>query len=215
MNDSINDTIDLREESEEFDEVDEILASGSMTVAAETRHTGFIELALVVVANVIWAVVGLVLWLPKLIRAVLWTAIRTIHSALTDQSSGRAVAGIKEVSRSYVERFVHRQSEQARVGRRHELRPFRLVAEVGWALGFYLLLLRWLAPERFGPVWGRVVEWTGAARDAGSAAMTELKGWLVPDPGTFDEIGLKATGLVLLAVFVGLVLGFWLGRRGR
>ncbi len=212
MNDSQNDTIDLKEE---LDDIDEVLATGSLTVAAESRDTGVVELALVSIANVIWAVVGLVLWLPRVTRAVLWTALRTIHSALTDQSSGRAVAGIKEVSRSYVERFLHRRSEQAWVGRRHELRPFRLIAETGWTILFYLVLLRWLTPERFSPVWERLVEWSRIAQGWSVSAAAKLKAWLAPDLASFDATRLQVAGILLLASFVGVALGFWLGRRGR
>ena len=219
MDTSVNDTIDLKNDTidlkEEVDDFDEVLAGGSISVAEESRRVGWVEWALVAIANVIWAVVGLVLWLPQVTRALLWTVLRTVHSALTGQQSGRAVAAIEQVSRSYVERFLHRRSEQAWVGRRHELRPFRLVGEVAWASLFYLVLLRWLAPGVFGSVWTRLAEWGSRAEQWSLAALATVKGWLAPAPGAFEDVGVKAATVVFAALFIGLALGFWLGRRGR
>ena len=210
VTDTERDTIDLKDE---LDDIDEILATGSLSVAADTRRTGFIELALMSIANAIWAIVGLVLWLPRAARAVLWAVLKTVHSALTDQSSGRAVAGIKEVSRSYVERFLHRESQQAWVGRRHELRLFRSIAEAAWLVFFYLLLLRWLAPARFQPIWERIAAWVGAADATGRSALASAQTSVGEALASFEASRLVAAGGLLAAMLIGTGLGFWLGRR--
>jgi hypothetical protein len=201
--------------AEELADIDEVLATGALEVAAEARRSGWVELSLVGIANTIWAVLGLIVWLPQAARAVLTAALRTIHSAMTHQSSDRAIAGIKRVSRSYAERFLKRQGPTVLVGRRHELRPFRLVGEVVWAACFYLVLLRWLAPSRFGPVWQSVTSWAGTVQDKAMAGGGWLEALLLPDLASLDASRLQAVGVLLLASFVGLVLGFWLGRRGR
>lgn len=240
MKETTHDTVDLKEELGDIDavlaesraaldEVDDDSAGGE--AAPDDFHLGldpgaaqdrssvgpgrWIELALLTVANAIWAVVGLVLWLPQTARAVLWAALRTVHAALTQQSSARAVAGIQQVSRSYVDRFLGRRGEQAWVGRRHELRPFRLVGEVAWTCGFYLLVLRWLAPERFANVWSRLVAWAAVGRAWAGEFWTAAQGWLTPDLASLDFTRAQAAGILLVASLVGLVLGFWLGRRRR
>lgn len=209
---SEHDTIDLEEE---LGDIDAVLAEGSLEVAARAGRAGFVELFLIAVANTIWAVVGLVLWLPQALRAVLAAALRIIHSALTHQSPGRAIAGIRRVSRAYVDRFLTRHSEQVFVGRRHELRPFRLLGEVLWAAAFYLLMLRWLAPGYFRPVWQRLL---GAWEIAGQAGL-KLVGFgrelLATGVESLDGVRLQVGGTVLGVAVIGVLLGFWLGRRGR
>lgn len=210
---SVHDTVDLEEE---LGDIDAVLAGGSVEVAERGRRTGNIELVLITVANTIWAVVGLILWLPQTVRAVLGAALRTIHAALTNQSSDRAIAGIRRVSRSYVERFLRRQSGgQSQVARRHELRPVQLVLETGWLAVFYLLVLRWLAPARADAIWGRVVRWG----EAGWEALGGIPAWIAslprPDLASLDVSRLEAAGILLVAALAGLGLGIWLGRRGR
>jgi hypothetical protein len=210
---SVHDTIDLEEE---LGDIDAVLSKGSVEVAARGRRAGAIELVLITVANGIWAVVGLILWLPQTARAVLAAALRTIHAALTQQSSDRAIAGIRRVSRSYVERFLRRQGgEQALVGRRHELRPLQLLLETSWLAAFYLLLMRWLTPARFDTVWGRLVVWAEKAWAWGAAALSRAAGVLRPDLAALDVSRLEAGGVLLVAVVAGLALGLWLGRRRR
>ena len=209
---SEHDTIDLEEE---LGDIDAVLAEGSLEVAARARRAGFVELFLIGIANTIWAVVGAVLWLPQALRAVLTAALRIIHSALTHQSPGRAIAGIRRVSRAYVDRFLTRRSEQVFVGRRHELRPFRLVGEVLWAAAFYLLLLRWLAPNYFEPVWRRILGAWEIAREAGVQSVSVGRELLTTGVESLGGARLQVGGTLLGVAVVGVLLGFWLGRRGR
>jgi hypothetical protein len=142
--------------------------------------------------------------------------LRTIHAALTNQSSDRAIAGIRRVSHSYVERFLRRQGGgQSQVARRHELRPFRLLFETGWLMAFYLLLLRWLAPARFDGIWARLVEWGETAWAWSLERLTQVAGLLRPDLAELDVSRLEALGILLVAAIVGLALGLWLARRRR
>ncbi|MCZ6726480.1 MAG: hypothetical protein O7A98_03895 [Acidobacteria bacterium] len=212
METSVHDTVDL---AEELGDVDEAQATGSLEVASEARRSGLVELLLVGIANTIWAVVGLIVWLPQAVRAVLTATLRTIHAAMTHQSSDRAVAGIKRVSRSYAERFLKRQGSPVWVARRHELRPFRLLGEGAWAVFFYFMLLRWLAPAKFGPVWQSVSSWAGTAPAKALAVGGGIKDLLPPDLAAVDASRLQAGGVLLVASLVGLILGLWLGRRGR
>jgi hypothetical protein len=196
---SVHDTIDLEEE---LGDIDAVLAAGSVEVAAQGRRASTIEFVLITLANCVWAVLG--------------AALRTIHAALTNQSSDRAIAGIRRVSHSYVERFLRRQGGgQSQVARRHELRPFRLLFETGWLMAFYLLLLRWLAPARFDGIWARLVEWGETAWAWSLERLTQVAGLLRPDLAELDVSRLEALGILLVAAIVGLALGLWLARRRR
>jgi hypothetical protein len=222
MTDSLHDTIDLKDDLEDLDLVGEMgagaTAAGEASSASEPvagSPPGIVELILVSAANAIWAVVGLVIWLPQATRAVLEATLRTAHAALTHQPSARVVAGIQQVSRSYTERFLGRHGDPVLFGRRQELRPLRLVGETAWTVAFYLVVLRWLAPQIFGPLWERL---SGATKGA-AAAVADAGGRffdrLVPDLASLDANGLQVGGTLLGVAFVGLALGFWLGRRER
>ncbi len=209
-----HDTIDVEED---LNDIAALLAEDTVpvAVAAQGRRVGFVELVLVSLANSIWAVVGLVLWFPQALRAVLSAALRVIHSAMTHQRSDRAVVGIKQVSGLYFDRFLRRRGQPVFVGRRHELRPFRFLAETVWVVGFYLILLRWLAPSAFQLAWERLTAWW-------SVAATWLVGggaWLqerLAASSTMPTLSWLQAGLALLAMAVlGALLGVWLGRRRR
>lgn len=207
-----HDTIDVEEE---LDDIAALLADDTVPIAPRGRRVGIVELLLVGIANGIWAVVGLILWLPQAFRAVLGAALRVIHSALTNQRSDRAIAAIKSVSSLYFDRFLHRRGEPVFVGRRHELRPFRLVAEAAWVTGFYLLLLRWLAPSLFEPAWERLVIWWGLCATWLAVAVAWLRGLAAVDAVVLTPSRLQAGGALLAAAVLGVLLGFWLGRRRR
>jgi hypothetical protein len=212
VSDPVHDTVDL---AEELGDIDAVLASGSVDLATREQRVGSVEGVLVTVANGIWAVVGLVLWLPQVVRAVLGAALRTVHAALTNQSSDRAIAGIRRVSRSYVERFLRRTGEPSHVARRHELRPVHLLLETGWLAAFYLLLIRWLAPGRFAAIWGWLEGLWGAAWNRTLGLGAAALGILRPDLANLDVSRLQAAAVLFVAALVGVVLGVWLGRRGR
>jgi len=210
-----HDTVDVKDEVESEEDFSDVALEGSLEVARHARREGIVELVLISIVNGVWAVVGLVLWLPQVVRATLGAILKTVHSALTHQSSHRAIAGIRHVSRSYADRFLSRRGDTVLVGRRHEFRPFQLLVEVVWALGFYLVLMRWLTPSLFAPIWDRVL----FARDVTWILLVDLwgstKAMLQPDLASLDVTKLQAGGVLFVAAIVGLGLGIWLGRRGR
>jgi hypothetical protein len=221
MTDSLHDTIDIKDDLEDLDldgdiGAGESAAGGTRSAAgtAEVSPPGVVELILVSAANGIWAVVGLVIWLPQATRAVLEATLRTVHAALTQQPSARVVSGIQQVSRSYTDRFLKRHGDPVLFGRRQELRPLRLIGEAAWTVAFYLLVLRWLAPRSFGPLWERLRGATAAAGSGVASASGRFFNALLPDLPSLDA-GLQVGGALLAVAFVGLALGFWLGRRQR
>jgi len=221
MTDSLHDTIDIKDDLDDLDLGGDIGAGESG--AEDTRSAvapvaasppGVVELILVSAANGIWAVVGLVIWLPQATRAVLEATLRTVHAALTQQPSARVVSGIQQVSRSYTDRFLKRHGDPVLFGRRQELRPLRLLGETAWTVAFYLLVLRWLAPHAFGPLWERLRSATAAAGSGVASASGRFFDALL-DFASLDANGLQLGGALLVVAFVGVVLGFWLGRRER
>lgn len=205
-----HDTVDV---AEEIDEIDALLAEDTVPVPGPGRRVGVVELVLLTLANAIWAIVGLVLWLPQALRAVLGAALRVIHSALTNQRSDRAVTGIKIVSGLYFDRFLRRRGEPTLVARRHELRPFRLVGEILWIVGFYLLVLRWLAPSTFEPIWERLVSWWNVGAGESASVAGGLLEFATSLPGLVPEGRWLWIGAALGMGALGLLLGHWLGRR--
>lgn len=204
------DTIDLEEE---LGKVDAMLDTGAYRVAADADRSSRIEMVLVAIADGLWAVIGLVLWLPQAVRAILAALLRTVHAALTHQSSERAIAGIRRVSRFYVDRFLHRTTEGTMVARRHELRVMRMLFEVVWAAAFYLLLLWWLSPATFAPIWQRLSEVAVAARDQAVASLVLMRDAAAVDLADLDLTRLQVAATLTLAVLLGLALGMWVGRR--
>ncbi|MGB5550384.1 MAG: hypothetical protein WBO74_07795, partial [Thermoanaerobaculia bacterium] len=70
------------------------------------RRPNRIEQVIVLLADAVWAVVGPVLWIPQIVRVVVTTAIRLVHSALTRQSIDSIRGPIRRVSRFYVDGFL-------------------------------------------------------------------------------------------------------------
>ncbi len=211
MSEPVLDTVDLRDE---VDDLDELLGEGSVEVAARARRASHLEFGMVTIANVLWAVVGLVLWLPQAFRAVLGAALRVVHSALTHQESDRAIAGIRRVSRFYTDRFLRTQGGGSpTVGRRHEWRPLRLLFEIAWAAAFYLLVLKWWRPETFAPIGARLESFASTAWERLGGAAASTLDWIAFDPSVLGGIWLRVTATVLVAIGLGLLLGLWLGRR--
>ncbi len=176
-----------------------------------------IEHGIVLAANAVWAVVGLVLWLPQLARVVLLAAVRVVHSALTRQPVETVRGPIRRVSRFYVDGFLKpgRTWNQGVFSARDLALP-RLLGEAAWAGLFYLLLLRLFDPIGFGAVWSRLLDWGArllvGTRDLLAGALArwpDAQGALGAVPNT---LRLVMVALVLVAFLGGLVLG---SRRRR
>jgi hypothetical protein len=177
-----------------------------------------IEQGIVLAANAVWAVVGLLLWLPQLARVVLLSSVRIVHSALTRQPVETARGPIRRVSRFYLDGFLKPgRTWNTGVFSARDLALRRLVGEAAWAGVFYLLLLRLLDPIGFAAVWSRLTDW--GARLVVALRDLAVRAWgLLPDalsglreaPNT---LRLTLAAFVLLAFLGGLLLGR--GRRRR
>lgn len=175
-----------------------------------------IEQVIVLLADAVWAVVGLVLWIPQIVRVVVTTAIRLVHSALTRQSIDSIRGPIRRVSRFYVDGFLtpgQPRSSGAYASR--EPRLGRFLSEAVWVIVVWMLVLRLASQQAFDKVWS-----TMAA--AGSKAWTLLAGLAkdlvsrLPEGfGALIELGTAprlVLGILVILVSLG---GFILGRRRR
>ncbi len=174
-----------------------------------------IEHGIVLAANAVWAVVGLLLWLPQLARVVLLSAVRLVHGALTRQPASAVRGPIHRVSRFYVDGFLKpgRTWSQGVFSAR-ELELPRLLGEAAWAAIFYLFLLRLFDPLGFGAIWSRLTDW--GARLVVALQDLAVRAWgLLPDAVTElrelpNALRLTLVGFVLAAFLGGFLLG-----RGR
>lgn len=184
--------------------------------AVRTDPSERVEQGLVLAANAIWAVVGLVLWLPQIARVVLTSAARLVHAALTRQPADAARGPIRRVSRFYVDGFMRVKrsgAAQARYSAR-DLRLRRLLLEVLWAGAFYLVLLRIVSPELFAVAWQWIVAVASWSLDRLAEALAALWAWLPEAWRQLAALGPRLRiGLVALAVVVLLLAGWLLGRR--
>jgi hypothetical protein len=174
-----------------------------------------VEHGLVVAANAIWAVVGLLLWLPQIARVVLTSVWRLVHAALTRQSPDAARGPIRRVSRFYVDGFMGWKPPAATgtMYSSRDLRLRRLLLEVLWAAAFYLVLLRFVSPERFERAW----TWLLAAATWLLERLGELLAtawtWLPSGIRQVGDLGLGLKIAFALTVLLALAGGWVLGRR--
>ncbi len=182
----------------------------------ERPRGNLIEQGILLLANAVWAVVGLVLWLPRLARVVLAASVRLVHAALTRQPADAVRGPIRRVSRFYIDGFLKpgRTWASGMYGAR-DLALKRLVGEAAWAGVFYLALLRLFDPVWFERIWSRLTEW--AARLVLGLRDLATRAWdLLPDAlaGLRELPNFVRLTLVafVLAAFVG---GFILGRGRR
>ncbi len=174
-----------------------------------------IEHGIVLAANAVWAVVGLMLWLPQIARVLLVAAVRVVHSALTRQPVETVRGPIRRASRFYVDGFLKPgRTWNPGVFSARDLALPRLLGEAAWAGVFYLFLLRVFDPIGFGAVWSRLTEWAARAalalRDLGARALNLLPAALSGLRELPNALRLTLVGFVLLALLGGFLLG-----RGR
>lgn len=175
-----------------------------------------IEQAILLLADMVWAVVGLVLWIPQIVRVVVTSAARLVHAALTRQPIDSIRGPIRQVSRFYVDGFLSpgRQASVSNYGRR-ELQLGRFLIEAAWVSAVWLGVLHLVDREAFLRVrqtlsrfvvwaWGWLVELT-----------TTLAGYLPDSIRDFVDLGTGASLVLGFALTVFFVVGFFLGRRSR
>jgi hypothetical protein len=170
------------------------------------------------VANGVWAVVGLFFWVPLLVRAVLLSAVRIVHGAVTRQPPTYLRAFIASETRFYLAGFwTRKRLKQVGSQRKYHLKLRRLVGEVLWAGAFYLGLLRLVDRERFLSLWRPALDLaTGGWEKLAGLARTSVS-WIPEQLPRLIESGYPEwiiAGLIVLVVLFGGV-AFGLGLQLR
>lgn len=175
-----------------------------------------IEQIILLIADAVWAVVGLVLWIPQIVRVVITSAIRLIHSALTRQPIDTIRGPIRQVSRFYIDGFLSpgREKTAGNYGSR-QLQLGRFLMESLWVVAVWLAVLSLISQEAFATVWqglGRFAAWLWAwvAELAGIVAAN-----LPESAGAFANLGTLGSLVLAFVLVVFLAAGFILGRRSR
>lgn len=183
--------------------------------APRTEPSERVEQGLVLAANAIWAVVGLVLWLPQIARVILTSAWRLVHAALTRQGADAARGPIRRVSRFYVDGFMGLKGPPAgqTTYSSRDLRLRRLLGEALWAVAFYLLVLRGFSPERFATVWERLSAAAGWTVERLVAGLTAAWNWMPEGVRQLGELPPTLRIVLVGVVLLVLAAGWLLGRR--
>lgn len=175
-----------------------------------------IEQVIVLLADAVWAVVGLVLWIPQIVRVVITTAIRLVHSALTRQPIEAIRGPIRRVSRFYVDGFLTpRRSRTSGAYASRQPRLGRFLVEAVWVIVVWLLVLRLVSPQIFDKVWNAIASVAASAWGLLVAQARDLAARLPEGFGALIELGTAPRlmlGILVILVFVG---GFVLGLRRR
>ena len=171
-----------------------------------------IEQIIVLLADSVWAVVGLVLWIPQIVRVVITSAIRLVHSALTRQPIDAIRGPIRRVSRFYVDGFLtpgRSRSSGAYASR--EPRLGRFLIEAIWVIVVWILVLRLVSQPAFDKVWSVMASTAASTWKLLGAWARNLASRLPEGFEALIELGTAPRlflGILVLLVFVGgLVLG--------
>jgi hypothetical protein len=179
-----------------------------------TPRTQRIEQAIVLMANSVWAVIGLILWIPQIGRVVVTSALRLIHAALTRQPIEGIRGPIRQVSRFYVDGFLSVATDGK--GASFSARQWqigRFVLEALWVALVWLAVLRLVRAQAFAAVWSRLAAAGGAVWERAA----ELVPWAIERaPETvrsFLDLGTGVRLTIAVLLLLALVGGFILGRR--
>ena len=135
--------------------LDAVVEAKKQTAPGSERARHPVEMSLVVLANLVWGVAGLMLWIPVLVRTFLLSVTGLVHGALTGQRPLATAQRIRRASRFYADPFLRSGQFESPSGARQTLRLPQLLFEVLWAAFFYTVVL-WLAgvlsfsPRAFG-----------------------------------------------------------------
>jgi hypothetical protein len=175
-----------------------------------------IEQVIVLLADAVWAVVGLVLWIPQIVRVVTTTAIRLVHSALTRQPIDAIRGPIRRVSRFYIDGFLT-PGKSRTSGAYASRQPLlgRFLVEAVWVIVVWLLLLRLLSPQIFVKVWNATASMAASAWELLVALARDLAAQLPAGFGALIELGTAPRLVLGILVILALVGGFVLGLRRR
>lgn len=175
-----------------------------------------IEQVILLMADAVWAVVGLFLWIPQIVRVVVTSAIRLVHAALTRQPTDSIRGPIRQVSRFYVDGFLTPGQRKTSGGYgSRQLHLGRFLREALWVVAVWLGVLRLVSAEAFSATWQVLTRWAAQAwnwiAEMGAIAVERLPEDLRRLAGLGTTISLILAALLL----VFLLLGFLLGRRRR
>jgi len=175
-----------------------------------------IEQAIVLVADAVWAVVGLVLWIPQIVRVVITSAIRLVHAALTRQPIESIRGPIRQVSRFYIDGFLSpgREKTTGSYGSR-QLQLGRFLTEALWVAAVWLGVLRLVSKDAFATVWQRLVQFAGWSWTWIVELASALAAHMPESVQAFANLGTAGSLGLAFALIVFLAAGFILGRRGR
>jgi len=175
-----------------------------------------IEQVIVLLADSVWAVVGLVLWIPQIVRVLITTAIRLVHSALTRQTIDSIRGPIRKVSRFYVDGFLTPgKPTSSGVYASREPRLGRFLTEAVWVIAVWMLVLRLVSQETFDRVWSVMASTAADIWELLASLTKDMVAQLPEGLGTLIGLGTTARlilGVLVILVFVG---GFLLGLRRR
>lgn len=175
-----------------------------------------IEQVILLMADAVWAVVGLVLWIPQIVRVVFTSAIRLIHAALTRQPIDSLRGPIRQVSRFYIDGFLSpgREKTTGSYGSR-QLHLGRFLTEALWVAAVWLGVLRLASPEAFATVWQTLVRFAEWTWGWAVAAASSVAAHLPESIRAFANLGVVGGVALAMALIVFLAAGFILGRRRR
>ena len=175
-----------------------------------------IEQTIVLLADAVWAVVGLVLWIPQIVRVVITSAVRLIHSALTRQPIDAIRGPIRRVSRFYIGGFLtpgKPRSTGSYASR--EPRLGRFLLEAAWVAVVWIAVIRLVSQEAFDKIWSAMASITASTWALLADFAKGLAARLPEGFGALIELGTAPRlilGILVILVFVG---GFILGLRRR
>ena len=183
-----------------------------------------VELLVKGCSNAIWAVVGLLLWIPLLVRTLLLSVLGIIHGALTGQNPLTVPIRIREASRFYTGQFLTGAGGDQKAGIRRRLRPIRLLFEVIWATVFYALVLALAGvielpladgQRALSSTWSQLKTFAGEQAASWSSWVQATWGKAPADLQAILDLGpIVWTGLALVSLGC-LALGWFAGSRSH
>jgi len=179
-------------------------------------RTQRIEQVILLMADAVWAVVGLVLWIPQIVGVVITSAIRLIHAALTRQPIDSIRGPIRQVSHFYVDGFLSPGSKKTTGGYgSRQLQLGRFLTQSLWVIAVWLGVLRLFNQEAFAAVWrgiDRFATWAWAwASDLAGTLATHLPEGVQ----AFASLGTVGNLALAFVLIVFLAAGYILGRRSH
>ena len=179
-------------------------------------NTQRIEQVILLMADAVWAVVGLFLWIPQIVRVVITSAVRLIHATLTRQPTDSIRGPVRQVSRFYVDGFLTPGQRKSPGGYgSRQLQLGRFLTEALWVAAVWLGVLRLVSPATFSRVWQFLVQWAAQGWDWAVRGAIALAEALPTDVRSLGSLGPVVTLVFVLSLVIVLVGGFVLGRRRR